>query len=70
MIKEIDHSGCIKCGLCAKFCPGNVISMNPSDGLPYIEHPDDCWNCFNCELICPVNVIYVGPYRKEKPLAW
>ena len=28
MIKSIDHAGCIKCGICEKFCPGNVIVIS------------------------------------------
>jgi NAD-dependent dihydropyrimidine dehydrogenase PreA subunit len=70
MIKSIDHSGCIKCGICAKFCPGHVIVISKEDGLPHIAYGNDCWNCFNCELMCPTEAIHVEPYRKEKPMAW
>jgi len=40
---------CIKCGTCAKHCPGGAISMKP---YPTIDRKK-CIRCFCCIEICP-----------------
>jgi NAD-dependent dihydropyrimidine dehydrogenase PreA subunit len=69
MIRNIDAQACIGCGICANFCPGDVIEMNES-GKAVITYPKDCWTCFSCELACPVKAIDVHPFRKVRPMAW
>lgn len=69
MIRRIDQAVCIGCGLCALFCPGDVIARD-SRGKATIAHPRDCWTCFACELTCPVKAVDVHPFRKPKPMAW
>jgi NAD-dependent dihydropyrimidine dehydrogenase PreA subunit len=68
MIRNIDRSACMGCGICSEFCPGDVIVME--DGKAEIAFRQDCWTCFSCELSCPVKAIDVHPFRKPKPMAW
>jgi len=68
MICSIDRDVCMGCGICAEFCPGDVILME--DGKAKIAFRKDCWTCFSCELSCPVKAVDVHPFRKPKPMAW
>ena len=69
MIREIDQKSCVGCGICAMFCPGDVIVMDETNRAK-VKHPSDCWTCFSCELACPVKAIDVHPFRKPRPMAW
>ncbi len=69
MIRNIDPDVCIGCGICAEFCPGDVIEMDDSKKARVVS-PQDCWTCFSCEIACPVKAINVHPFRKAKPMAW
>lgn len=69
MIRKIEEKACIACGLCYRFCPGDVFEPG-EDGKPKIAHPKDCWTCFLCELVCPMKAIDVHPFRKPRPMAW
>jgi NAD-dependent dihydropyrimidine dehydrogenase PreA subunit len=69
VIRKIDATVCIGCGICAEFCPGDVIDMD-GQGKAEIRYPKDCWTCFSCEVACPVKAIDVHPFRKPKPMAW
>ena len=69
MIRTIDSDVCIGCGICAEFCPGDVIDMDETKKAR-IRYPKDCWTCFSCEMACPVKAIDVHPFRKAKPMAW
>ena len=69
MIRKIDTNVCIGCGICAEFCPGDVIDVD-EQGKAEIRYPQDCWTCFSCEVACPVKAIDVHPFRKPKPMAW
>jgi len=43
---------CKSCGICAAFCPRNVIGRD-EQGAPVFERPHDCIGCRFCELHCP-----------------
>ncbi len=43
---------CKSCGICAAFCPKQVIGRNNA-GEPVIERPQDCIGCRFCETHCP-----------------
>ena len=55
---------CKACGICAAFCPKQVIGLR-SDGKPVIERPDDCIGCRFCELHCPDFAISVKERRAD-----
>lgn len=69
MIRDIDQEACIGCGICALFCPGDVIVMDENRRAK-VAHRSDCWTCFGCELSCPVKAVDVHPFRKPRPMAW
>lgn len=50
------NEGCISCGLCARSCPMENISMN--DGLP--AWGDNCALCLRCYHICPRHAVAYG----------
>lgn len=43
---------CKGCGVCAAFCPGQVIEMGPA-GKAVIAREEQCMNCGFCEMHCP-----------------
>ena len=49
---RFDRKLCKRCGLCAHFCPRQVIDMG-ADGYPYAAHPEKCLGCELCFFRCP-----------------
>ena len=62
--QTIFRDWCKACGICAAFCPKQVIGLR-SDGKPVIERPDDCIGCRFCELHCPDFAISVRERRAD-----
>ncbi len=60
----IFRAWCKSCGICAAFCPKNVIGRNDA-GEPVIERPDDCIGCRFCEVHCPDFAITVVERGEE-----
>lgn len=48
---------CLQCGLCAKACPENAITVNNS-GV-YMINKTKCIKCGKCQEACPVGVITI-----------
>ena len=59
---EIYQSWCKRCGICAAFCPAEVLAQDES-GMVYVKDPDRCTGCQLCELRCPDFAIHVRPPR-------
>ena len=53
---------CIKCGLCAKNCPVQNLSMG-ENGV--VQH-DNCILCFRCVNLCPVKAAMVLKERRPE----
>ena len=60
----IFRAWCKSCGICAAFCPKNVIGRNEA-GEPIIERPDECIGCRFCEVHCPDFAITIIDRGKE-----
>jgi Pyruvate/2-oxoacid:ferredoxin oxidoreductase delta subunit len=53
----IDHSQCIRCGICQGHCPqGAIYEMRKRLEIRY----RDCIRCFCCQEFCPRGAITVG----------
>ncbi len=50
----IVNDNCIRCGLCAKVCPANNITVKES-----VEFSDRCEVCYACVHSCPKNAIHL-----------
>ncbi|NVM29221.1 MAG: DUF362 domain-containing protein [Candidatus Helarchaeota archaeon] len=55
-IPRLKRKKCIKCGNCAKICPGDAITMNPYPSF----NRKKCVNCLCCVETCPNDALRVG----------
>jgi len=53
----VKEEWCKGCGICAAFCPKNVLKME--GGTVKIVSIDACTKCGLCELRCPDYAIYL-----------
>lgn len=49
------NDDCIRCGICAKVCPANNITVT-DDGVQFLDH---CEVCYACLHNCPQNAIHM-----------
>lgn len=49
----VDEKKCVRCGLCAKHCPGKAITLKP---YPVVDRKK-CIRCFCCMEICPQDAL-------------
>jgi len=49
---DIYKAWCKACGICASFCPTNVLARDEA-GYPYVKDAEKCINCGWCEIRCP-----------------
>jgi len=61
---EVYKSWCKRCGICAAFCPQEVLAQDDS-GVPYVKDPERCIGCHWCELRCPDFAIHVRSLKKK-----
>ena len=54
---ELEESWCKGCGICAAFCPKQVLEIRKEKVA--IVHPEQCISCGFCELRCPDYAIYL-----------
>lgn len=52
---------CVRCGICAKVCPANNVSVC-DDGVTFL---DRCEVCYACLHNCPQNAIHVREEKSE-----
>jgi pyruvate ferredoxin oxidoreductase delta subunit len=64
---ETDYNKCIACGLCARVCPENIISMSklsPDKKFRPETDYDFCKGCGLCAAECPVKAIKMELQKK------
>lgn len=49
---------CKGCGICAGFCPKNVLAVNEIEKIEVVAE-DNCIGCGQCEMRCPDFAIFV-----------
>ena len=54
----IVNESCIRCGICAKVCPANNITV--TDRVEFSDHCEDCYACLHN---CPKNAIHLKNER-------
>lgn len=70
-IASFDMEKCIRCGLCEKLCPVDVIRFDREKKEPTIAYLKDCMLCGLCEDRCPVHAIRVDSNKQVFPIvAW
>lgn len=60
---SLNMAYCKGCGICAAFCPKNVLAMG-DDGKVAAVTPENCIGCKNCEYHCPDFAIRVQEVLK------
>ena len=53
----IDPAWCTGCGICAAFCPRQVLAV--VNEKVTIQNPDSCVCCGLCEMRCPDYAIWL-----------
>lgn len=70
----LDKGLCIKCGVCADFCPKDAIEYKPSvfNGIKRIADPildfneEKCVLCGECVSVCPMRAIQMYIEGEER----
>jgi ech hydrogenase subunit F len=57
---EIDMQACILCGMCAKACPADAITVDKQAGTWEID-PFRCVQCGSCTRVCPKDCLAMQP---------
>jgi len=63
---KVEYSQCVKCGICEKYCPVNVISIHKDEEECIQFIWDYCKGCGICENVCPKKCINMVDERGEK----
>ncbi len=64
----VDEKKCVRCGLCARVCPMQLIEFDERDGVPEpIEGAAErCINCGHCLAVCPCDALALAAMPLEK----
>ena len=63
----IYHGWCKKCGICAAFCPRQVLGTDEA-GYPVVKDISRCTGCDLCVDRCPDFAIAVLPTKKKQEI--
>ena len=56
---EVRPEDCTRCGICARVCPYNAISLDKKSGQPALVNQAACAGCGTCAAECPENAIHM-----------
>lgn len=59
---EVDPSLCTSCGICAKVCPFNAITVDVRNKIPAKVTPAACAGCGTCSAECPQEAIRMNHF--------
>lgn len=59
---EVDQSLCTSCGICAKVCPFNAITVDVRNKIPAKVTPAACAGCGTCSAECPQEAIAMNHF--------
>lgn len=62
----VNHETCIKCGICAMYCPANVIDVDKEKEEGVTIDMDYCKGCGICANECPKDAIDMVDERSVK----
>ena len=53
----INQEKCIKCGICDRSCPLDVIYFDDTEKKAEVRYANECWMCGACRQVCPAKAI-------------
>lgn len=63
---EVDPEKCTSCGICAKACPFNAITVDKRNKMPAHVTSAACAGCGNCVAECPAGAITMHHFTDEQ----
>lgn len=66
---QVDKDKCTGCGLCARVCPGGVLSLDGEGKIRMADFEEfgwnGCWKCEHCLAVCPAGAVSIFGRRPE-----
>lgn len=66
---RVDESLCTSCGICAKVCPYNAITVDRKNKMPAKVIEAACAGCGTCSAECPANAIEMNHFTDAQILS-
>ncbi len=69
LTSRVDESRCTSCGICAKVCPYNAITVDTKNKRPAIVVEAACAGCGTCAAECPFDAIEMNHFTDAQILS-
>jgi len=66
---RVDEDKCTSCGICAKVCPYNAISVDKKNKRPAVVIEAACAGCGTCAAECPFDAIEMNHFTDRQILS-
>ena len=66
---EVEAGQCTSCGICAKVCPYNAITVDKKAGKPAVVTEAACAGCGTCAAECPSDAIHMHHFTDQQILS-